>query len=192
MRNQRRAHVARAEHQIEHAFRHARVDEDLHERRRSRRSFLARLPDQRVARDQRGEDIPAWHGDREIPGRDQPDHADRVAQRHAELVRHFDRRGIAVHPPPFAAHEERHVDGFLHVAARFGEDLAHLLRHQAGELLLCALAAAPPPDTALRRAAARARAATPCRLALAALTAASTSLAPAFATGAINSSVAGL
>ena len=37
---------------------------------------------------------------------------------------------------PSPGHEERHVDRFLHVAARFVEDLAHLARHVARERLL--------------------------------------------------------
>ena len=41
-------------------------------------------------------------------------------------------------PPPFAGHEVGHVDRFLHVAARFLEDLPHLPGHFAGNRLLVA------------------------------------------------------
>ncbi len=37
-----------------------------------------------------------------------------------------------------AGEEERHVDGFLHVATRLGQHLAHLTGHRAGKLLLAA------------------------------------------------------
>ena len=60
----------------------------------------------------------------------------RLADRHLELVAHFGRRRLAKHAPAFAGHVVGHVDRFLHVSARLGEDLAHLLGHLAGELFL--------------------------------------------------------
>src|SRR5262249_44386231 len=43
--------------------------------------------------------------------------------------------GLAIHPATLSGHEERHVDGFLHVAARLVDDLAHLAGHVLRELL---------------------------------------------------------
>src|SRR6185503_3935235 len=43
---------------------------------------------------------------------------------------------LAVLPAALASHEERHVDGFLDVAARFGEHLAHLARHVSRQRFL--------------------------------------------------------
>src|ERR1051325_1945860 len=55
------------------------------------------------------------------------------------LLRSEDRRGPPEQPPSFAGHEEGHVDGFLHVAARLVEHLPHLPGHLAGDLFLVAL-----------------------------------------------------
>ena len=57
----------------------------------------------------------------------------------ANLFGSSDGRREAEEPPPLARGEERHVDRFLDVAARLGEDLAHLARHEPRELLLVAL-----------------------------------------------------
>ena len=64
------------------------------------------------------------------------DHADRHADAHLELVRHFRRSGLAEEPAALAGHVEGHVDGFLDVAAGLGAHLAHLAHHQLGELVL--------------------------------------------------------
>ena len=45
-------------------------------------------------------------------------------------------RRLAEEAPALAAHVEAHVDRFLHVAAGFGLDLPHLVRHQVRELVL--------------------------------------------------------
>ena len=57
----------------------------------------------------------------------------------ANLLRSSDGRRDAEEAAPLAGREIRHVDRFLHVAARLGEDLPHLARHQARQLLLVAL-----------------------------------------------------
>ena len=62
--------------------------------------------------------------------------AERLADRHRELVAQLGGHGLPVLAAPLARHEERHVDRFLHVAARLVENLAHLARHVAGERLL--------------------------------------------------------
>ena len=46
------------------------------------------------------------------------------------------RHRVAEHPAALAGHQEGDVDAFLDVAARLGEDLAHLAGHRAGEALL--------------------------------------------------------
>ena len=53
---------------------------------------------------------------------------------------------------PFAGHVVRHVDGFLDVAAGLVQDLAHLARHVARELLLAAHAGSRPRGRGSRRA----------------------------------------
>mgnify|MGYP003694743471 CR=1 FL=1 len=83
--------------------------------------------------------------------------AERLADRHRELVAQLGRHGLAVHAPSLARHEERHVDRFLDVAARLVEDLPHLARHVARELSPCGRRSAARRGTASPRAAARAR-----------------------------------
>ena len=55
-----------------------------------------------------------------------------IAHLFAQLARH----GVAEQPAPFGRRVVRGVDPFLHVAARLGERLAHLARHQVGDLFL--------------------------------------------------------
>ena len=85
--------------------------------------------------------------------------AERLADRHRELVAQLGGHRLPVLAAAFAGHEERHVDRFLDVAARLVEDLAHLARHVAGERLLALGDAAARRGTESRRAAAPARAA---------------------------------
>ena len=52
------------------------------------------------------------------------------------LSRSSRRRRLAEEAPALAGHVVAHVDRFLDVAAGLGLDLAHLARHQVGELVL--------------------------------------------------------
>ena len=58
------------------------------------------------------------------------------AHRHGELVGQLRRRGRAEQAAAFAGKVVGGVDGFLRVAARFFQDLAHLARHVAGVFFL--------------------------------------------------------
>ena len=80
--------------------------------------------------------LPARDGDREVPGGDDPGDAQRLADRHRPLVGQLGRDGVAEHPAAFARHQERDVDALLDVAARLGEDLAHLAGHRSRQALL--------------------------------------------------------
>ena len=55
--------------------------------------------------------------------------------RHGELAAQLGGSGLAEEAAAFAGHVVGGVDGLLHVAAGFGEDLAHLAGHLAGVLL---------------------------------------------------------
>jgi hypothetical protein len=74
-----------------------------------------------------------------VPRGDEADDAHRIAYRHTEFVGHLYGRGVAEKPPPLAAHVIGHVDGFLHIAARLGQDLAHFLCHEPREVFLAFL-----------------------------------------------------
>ena len=75
--------------------------------------------------------------------------------RHGELVLQLRGRGLAEEAAAFAGHVVGGVDGFLHVAAGFGEDLAHLAGHVAGVLLFALCEELAGLDRGFRRAWAR-------------------------------------
>jgi hypothetical protein len=125
-----------AGHEVDHPGRQAGVGQRLDEIDGRERRFLGRLEYDGVPADQGREDLPGGHGDRKVPGGDQPAQADRLADRHRELVAQLGRRRLAVEAAALAGHQLRHVDGFLHVAAGFGDDLAHLPRHVARKPVL--------------------------------------------------------
>ncbi len=77
-----REHVARraaADHEVEHALRRAGLVNDLRHRKGDRRRQRRGLHHDRVAERQRGRALPRRNRDREIPGRDQADDAERLA-----------------------------------------------------------------------------------------------------------------
>ena len=98
---------------------------------------VGRLDDAGVAGDERGKELPAGDGHGEVPRRDEADDADGHADAHGEFV--LAARWAwsdAEEPPALAGHVKRFVDGLLHVAAGFGQHLAHFAGHVAGVLLL--------------------------------------------------------
>ncbi len=100
------------------------------------RRVRCRLEHDGVAGDQGRHHLPARDRNREVPGRDDPGHADRLADRHRPLVGQLRGRRVTEHPASFAGHQERDVDALLDVAASLGQDLAHLARHRSGDPLL--------------------------------------------------------
>ena len=94
------------------------------------------LEDDSVATNKRRHDFPGGNGHGEIPRRDQPADADRLANAHGEFVGEFRRRRLTKKPAAFAGHVIGHVDGFLDVTARLGKDLAHFAGHVFGEFFL--------------------------------------------------------
>ena len=119
---------------VEHARRHARLFASFDEVVGRKRRVFGGLDDDGVAADERGHDLPRGNRHREIPGRYQPAHAYRLARAHRVLVRQLGLCREAVQSAALARDEVGHVDGFLHVAARLFQDLAHLARHRAREL----------------------------------------------------------
>jgi hypothetical protein len=115
------------------------VQEELGQRLGRRRRVLGRLPHRRVAAQQGGDEVPGWHGDREVARGDDGRHADRRAEGEQLLVGHLDGTGLAVQPPALADEEVAGVDDLLHLAQRLGVGLADLARDQARERLLVVL-----------------------------------------------------
>ena len=137
MRHERLAGVlAEAVDRVDDAVGESRVGEQLDEALRQQRRVLRRLEDDGVAADEGGRELPRRDRDREVPGRDRPDDADRLADAHHELVRQLGGGRLAEQAPALARHVEAHVDRLLDVAARLGEHLPHLAAHELGELLL--------------------------------------------------------
>src|SRR5690606_32274189 len=82
------------------------------------------------------EDLPRGDREREVARRDDAADADRPAVAHGPLVAQLARHRVAEEPPPLRGRVIGRVNALLHVAARFFEDLAHLPRHDPGDLLL--------------------------------------------------------
>src|SRR6185436_16734344 len=75
------------------------------------------FPDDCIPCNQSWENFPGWDSDREIPRGDQSNNTCRIAYRHSKLIWHLDRSGVTQQPTSLAAHEVRHINGFLHIAA---------------------------------------------------------------------------
>src|SRR5580658_558987 len=130
--DERRAGLrAEAGHDVDNAGRQAGFDERLDEVIGGERRVLGRLDDAGVAGDERGKELPTGDGHGEVPRRDEADHADGHADGHGELVWQLAGGGDAEEAAAFSGDVEGFVDGFLDVAAGFGEDLAHFVRHLA-------------------------------------------------------------
>src|SRR5215212_9707446 len=108
------------------------LDEALAEQGRVGR----RLEDGGVAADERRHELPRRNRNGEVPRRDRADDPDRHADAHVELVGELRRRRRAEQPPALTGHVEADVDSRLDVAARLGDDLAHLARHQLRDVFL--------------------------------------------------------
>ena len=121
---------------VDDAVRHAGLGQQLDEALAERGRVVRGLEDDGVAADERRHDLPGGDRDREVPRRDHADDADRHADAHVELVGELGGRRLAVEAPALAGHVVAHVDRFLDVSPGLGEHLAHLARHQLGELLL--------------------------------------------------------
>ena len=116
--------------------RNPRLFENLDEVQRGERRQRRRLEDHGVAADQRRNDLPRRDRHREIPRRDDRADAERLADRHRELVAELRRHRLAVLAAPLARHEVGHVDRFLDVAPGLIQDLPHLAGHVARQRLL--------------------------------------------------------
>jgi hypothetical protein len=123
--------LAGSEDEVEHAGRQTGFLEDLDESDSRARCVASGLEDDRVPADQRRHDLPGRYGDREVPRRDEPDHADRSTLRHVPLVGELGRSRLAPEAATLTRHVEGHVDRFLDVASGLGKNLAHLLGHLA-------------------------------------------------------------
>ena len=117
-----------------------------------RRRVLGRLPDDGVAAQQRRDEVPGRHRDREVAGGDDRRHPDRVAEGEQLLVGQLAGHGLAVQPAPLGDEEVAGVDHLLHLAERLRVGLADLAREQARRAPPCC----PPPGGRCGRSSCRA------------------------------------
>ena len=129
----------RGREDVHDALRQAGVLEQLREVERRERRELGRLDDDGAAGGERRRDLAGRHREREVPRRDEEARTDRMLRHdHAtgalgvRPVAALDARGLLAEP----AHELAAVGD---LAARLGERLAHLDRHEQGEVLLALL-----------------------------------------------------
>ena len=130
--------------EVQHALRHAAGVQELRHRAADRRAVLGRLPDDRVAAQDRRHEVPRRHRAGEVAGGDDRRDADRRAEREQLLVGHLGRDRLAVQPAALAEEEVARVDDLLDLAERLRVRLADLARDQARERLLVGLD--QPPD----------------------------------------------
>ena len=117
----------------------AGVDERLHQVVDGERRVGGRLDDAGVAADQRRKELPLGMAMGKFHGVIRPTTPTGMRMLMANLFCSSTGGGLAEEAAAFAGDVKGLVDGFLHVAAGFGEHLAHFAGHVAGELLLALL-----------------------------------------------------
>src|SRR5206468_9556087 len=84
----------------------------------------------------RGEHLPRRAREREVERRDESRDTDRPAEAHRPFVAQLRRHRATEQPPALRVGVMRGVDALLYVATRLGQDLPHLARHGARDVLL--------------------------------------------------------
>ena len=120
-------------HHAQHALGQPRLQRDPLQLERRERGELGRLEDHRVAGGERRRDLPRGDREREVPWRDQPDHAERLPERHVHPARHRDR--LAGQALGGAGVVAERVDDHAHLAAGVGDRLAGVARLERGQRL---------------------------------------------------------
>ena len=126
--------------------------ENLHEVIRRQWRVFSGLQHDRIAADERRRHFPRRDGHRKVPRRDHCADANGLADAHGKLIGQLRGSCLAEQPPPFARHVIRHINGFLHVAARFRQDFAHLAGHVLGVFFFALHKQVRPHETEFPRA----------------------------------------
>ena len=148
---QRGPDVAAAVHEVDGARREAGVVQHVDEQLGAERRELRRLPDRRAAEREAVDDRDARDVDREVPGRDRRDDADRLLDDEDPLVRPAlcRRQHLARVAQDVLGRAPEVVGGVLdHLLARLADRLAGLAGDHAGDLLrpVHADVVGPPAD----------------------------------------------
>ncbi len=123
-------------HQLHHLGRQSRFEQHLDQQMRRVRHIFGGLEDHGVSAQQRRKHFPGGNREREVERRDQPRDPDRPAIAHRPLVAQLRRHDSAEQAPALGGGVECRVDPLLHVAARLRDDLPHLARHRARDVVL--------------------------------------------------------
>ena len=185
--------LAEAVDQVDHARRETGLDGELADAERGQRGLLGGLHDHGVAAGEGRAPLPGEHQEREVPGDDLADHADRLAKRVREEAA-ADRDGLPFDLVGPAGVVAERVDHAFHVADRVVDRLAGscTTSSAASSSALRSTSSARLKRSRPRSAASSWPQGPSSRARRAALTARSTSAAVPSATWAMTSPVAGL
>ena len=125
-----------AVHELNDFGRQPRLEESLDEHRTGMWDILRGLEDARITTEQRWKHLPRRNRHRKVERRDDAANPNRTSVAHRPLVAHLARHGVAEQTAPLGCGVVRRVDPLLDVAARLGEWLPHLSRHEIGDLVL--------------------------------------------------------
>ena len=126
-------HAARPCDHVQHALGEARLERDLLELERGQRRQLGRLQDDGVAGRQGRRDLPRRDDQREVPGDDQADYPEWLAEGHVDAA--GDRDRLSEQPLGRSGVVAEGLDDHGHLAARVRDRLAGVARLQRRELL---------------------------------------------------------
>ena len=143
--------LAKTGDDVDDAVRESGFLNEFAETQRRKRRLFGGLEHDRAARRQRRRELPGRHHQREVPGDDLADDADRLAQGiGVPVARARNRDRLAVQARRPSRHVAEHVDRALHVvAARIGDRLAVVERFEFGEFVgMLFEQVAQPPDQA--------------------------------------------
>ena len=128
------AHRApRTDDDVQHALGDSRRESEALELERRERREAGGLQDDGVAGGQRGTKLPRGDRDREVPGDDQRDHPERLAERHVDAA--GDRDGAAEEALGGAGVVVEDVDDHDDLAARIADRLADVARLESRQLV---------------------------------------------------------
>jgi hypothetical protein len=119
---------------VQHPLRQPRLERDLLQLDRGQRRQLGGLEDDTVAGCQRRRHLPGGDRQREVPGDDQADDAERLAERHVDSARDRDR--LPEQPLRRPGVVAVGVDDHLHLTARVADRLAGVTRLQPRQVLV--------------------------------------------------------
>ena len=119
---------------VEHARGQAGLGEEVSDHGGHGGRVLGSLQDDRVARDERGTDLPERNGEREVVGRDEPDHAERMAPGPDLDGTPFPRTRDSAETESDAGSPLENLNPLRHFALRFVDRLAGFEPHERRDL----------------------------------------------------------